>query len=85
MKSDISRKSKVNFKDNPYCKLYNKGTGKGLGIIRPTYDSIHLDKLDKTSVTVIAPFFDDCEDYDRVESVVEEYINMRHQEISIKT
>ena len=85
MKRDIDKSSRVIFKTNPYCKMFNDGSGKGVGVIRPTYEEIHLDRIDKSSVTVLAPYFDGCEDYDRVESVVEEYVNMRNQKISIKT
>lgn len=80
----ISEESTVHFKDRPYTNMHNRDSSVGLSVIRPTYNPIHLKKIDKDSVTVIAPFLKECEEHDEPQNMANEYVLMKEQKIILR-
>lgn len=80
----ISEDSQVFFKDRPYCLMHNRDSSVGLAVIRPTYNPIHLNKIDKDNVTVIAPYLKEADDFDEPQNLASEYILMKEQKIILR-
>lgn len=80
---DYLDNSMVYFGNNFYTKMFNKGQNYGLGIIRPTMDAYHLNKIDKAEMTVLAPYIKGCDSWDTVGNIAVEYMNMNNQIIEV--
>ena len=72
----------VGFKTNTYANLYDND-GNYLQVIRPNKESLHTDILDKAEVTILAPHFEDDEDFDDDVAVFIEAMNQREQTIDV--
>lgn len=80
--SELQESVLVGFKTNTYANLYTDN-GEYLQVIRPNKESFHSDNLDKAQVTILAPHFEDDEDFDDDVAVFIEAMNQREQKIEI--
>lgn len=80
--NEVAQSWFVGFKTNTYANLYNND-GDYLQVIRPHKEAFHTDKLDKAEVTILAPHFEDDEDFDDDVAVFIEAMNQREQTIDV--
>lgn len=80
--NEVAQSWFVGFKTNTYANLYNND-GDYLQVIRPHKEAVHTDKLDKAEVTILAPHFEDDEDFDDDVAVFIEAMNQREQTIDV--
>lgn len=72
----------IAFHNNSYANLYTDD-GEYLQVIRPNREAFHTDVLDKAQYTILAPHFEDDENFDDDVAVFIEAMNQREQTINV--